>query len=52
MANEGIDVFLVDMNFAIGHNRGIEGLNYLEQIRRIDPDAVVVLMPNKEGWRT
>lgn len=44
MAAENIDVFLVDMNFAIGRNRGIEGLNCLEQIRGIDPDAVVVLM--------
>ena len=44
MAGERIDVFLVDMNFAIGRNRGIEGLNCLEQIRSIDPDAVVVLM--------
>lgn len=44
MSSESIDVFLVDMNFAIGSNRGAEGLNYLEQIRSIDPDAVVVLM--------
>lgn len=44
MAEERIDVFLVDMNFAIGRNRGIEGLNCLEQIRSIDRDAVVVLM--------
>ncbi len=44
MASERIDVFLVDMNFAIGQNRGIEGLNCLEQVRGIDPDAVVVLM--------
>ncbi len=44
MASERIDVFLVDMNFAIGRNRGIEGLNCLEQILGIDPDAVVVLM--------
>lgn len=44
MSKERIDVFLVDMNFAIGRNRGVEGLNYLEQIRSIDPDAVVVLM--------
>jgi len=44
MRKERIDVFLVDMNFAIGRNRGVEGLNYLEQIRSIDPDAVVVLM--------
>jgi DNA-binding NtrC family response regulator len=44
MGSERIDVFLIDMNFAIGRNRGIEGLNYLEQIRGIDADAVVVLM--------
>ena len=44
MVGERIDVFLVDMNFAIGENRGIEGLNCLEQILRVDPDAVVVLM--------
>ena len=44
MANERIDVFLVDMNFAIGQNRGVEGLNCLEQIKDIDADAVVVLM--------
>ena len=44
MIGESIDVFLIDMNFTIGRNRGIEGLNCLEQIRGIDPDAVVVLM--------
>ena len=44
MASERIDVFLVDMNFAIGENRGIEGLNCLEQILSVDADAVVVLM--------
>jgi len=44
MDGERIDVFLVDMNFAIGQNRGVEGLNCLEQIRDIDADAVVVLM--------
>ena len=41
MAAEHIDVFLVDMNFAIGRNRGAEGLRWLERIRRLDPDAVV-----------
>lgn len=44
MARERIDVFLVDMNFALGENRGIEGLNCLEKILSIDADAVVVLM--------
>ena len=44
MTSESIDVFLVDMNFAIGRNRGVEGLNCLERIKEIDADAVVVLM--------
>ncbi|MEM6774002.1 MAG: sigma-54 dependent transcriptional regulator [Pseudomonadota bacterium] len=44
MAEEAIDVFLLDMNFAIGRNTGREGLQWLAEIRRRDPDAVVVLM--------
>ena len=44
MREKQIDVFLVDMNFAIGQHSGDEGLNCMEQIRSIDPDAVVVLM--------
>ena len=44
MSKEQIDVFLVDMNFAIGQHKGVEGLNCMEQIKRLDPDAVVVLM--------
>lgn len=44
LANDAIDVFLLDMNFAIGHNTGAEGLHWLGRIREADPDAVVVLM--------
>ena len=44
MASERIDVFLVDMNFAIGRNSGDEGLKCLDQILKNDSDAVVVLM--------
>ncbi len=44
MASSRIDVFLVDMNFAIGRNTGAEGLKWLERILGLDPDAVVVLM--------
>ena len=44
MAAEHIDVFLVDMNFAIGRNTGAEGLHWLQYILQQDPDAVVVLM--------
>ncbi len=44
MAEHRIDVFLLDMNFAIGRNTGEEGLRWLGEIRRTDPDAVVILM--------
>ena len=44
MATTPIDVFLVDMNFAIGRNTGAEGLQWLGKILSLDPDAVVVLM--------
>jgi len=44
MASERIDVFLLDMNFAIGRNSGKEGLKWLDRITSADPDAVVVLM--------
>ena len=44
MVAERIDVFLVDMNFAIGRNTGAEGLHWLQVILASDPDAVVVLM--------
>jgi len=44
MAAQRIDVFLVDMNFAIGRNSGAEGLKWLDHITAIDADAVVVLM--------
>ena len=44
MASDRIDVFLLDMNFAIGRNSGAEGLHWLDRILSVDPDAVVVLM--------
>jgi len=44
MGREAIDVYLLDMNFAIGRNSGEEGLHWLGEIRRRDREAVVVLM--------
>ena len=44
MDGERIDLFLLDMNFAIGRNTGDEGLHWLGRILERDPDAVVVLM--------
>jgi DNA-binding NtrC family response regulator len=44
MGEEVVDVFLLDMNFALGRNTGEEGLHWLQEILSRDPDAVVVLM--------
>jgi DNA-binding NtrC family response regulator len=44
MSSEAIDVFLLDMNFAIGRNTGAEGLHWLQHVLSADPDAVVILM--------
>lgn len=40
----GADVVLLDMNFAVGANTGAEGLRWLEKIREIDSNIVVILM--------
>lgn len=39
-----VDVYLLDMNFALGENSGAEGLDWLRKIREQDSNAVVVLM--------
>ncbi len=44
MIEQQIDVFLIDMNFAIGQHSGVEGLNCMQQIKSRDSDAVVILM--------
>ncbi len=36
------DVVLLDMNFRKGVNDGAEGFHWLEQILKVDPDAVVI----------
>ncbi|MEJ1240174.1 sigma-54 dependent transcriptional regulator [Chryseolinea sp. T2] len=38
------DVILLDMNFKKGVNDGEEGFHWLQQILRIDPEAVVILI--------
>ncbi len=38
------DVLLLDMNFTGGADKGAEGLALLEQVRALDPQAVVVLI--------
>ena len=44
MRTNPVDVFLLDMNFALGENSGAEGLDWLRRIREQDANAVVVLM--------
>jgi DNA-binding NtrC family response regulator len=39
-----VDVILLDMNFRKGVNDGEEGFHWLDQILKIDPQAVVILI--------
>lgn len=43
LAQNEVDVVLLDMNFSSGINNGNEGLYWLREIRRIRPQAAVVL---------
>ena len=38
------DVILLDMNFTTGATSGKEGLRWLKQILKLDPEATVILM--------
>ena len=38
------DITLLDMNFTTGRNTGNEGLFWLREIRKIDPNAIVILI--------
>lgn len=44
LASADYDVILLDMNFKKGVNDGEEGLYWLQQILKIDPQAVVILI--------
>ena len=44
LAGNDVDVILLDMNFGPGESSGEQGLHWLEQILRIDPGAVVVMI--------
>jgi len=41
---EAFDVVLLDMNFRKGENDGSDGLNWLNKILTIDPNAIVILV--------
>ncbi|MEE8370729.1 MAG: response regulator, partial [Sphingomonadales bacterium] len=38
------DAILLDMNFGSGETSGLEGLDWLQRILEMDPDAVVILI--------
>jgi DNA-binding NtrC family response regulator len=44
MAQEDIDIVLLDMNFTLGVNSGQEGLFWLRAIRKLHPQTPVVLL--------
>ncbi|MFO7669870.1 MAG: sigma-54 dependent transcriptional regulator [Bacteroidales bacterium] len=44
LKKERFDVVLLDMNFQRGHTEGVEGISWLEKIKKADPGIVVILM--------
>ncbi len=46
---ETFDIILLDMNYAVGAENGQEGLFWLREIKKMDPDAIVVLLTGTEG---
>lgn len=44
LSEESFDVIFLDMNFTEGVTTGKEGFNWLKEILKIDPNAVVILM--------
>jgi two-component system, NtrC family, response regulator HydG len=44
LSEEPFDVIFLDMNFTEGVTTGNEGFNWLKEILKIDPNAVVILM--------
>jgi len=44
LSKESFDVILLDMNFKAGVNTGNEGLFWLDEILKIDKNAVVIMI--------
>ena len=44
LKNNSYDIFLLDMNFAIGETSGEEGMFWLQEILKTDPLAIVILI--------
>jgi DNA-binding NtrC family response regulator len=49
LAARPVDVILLDLNFTRGATSGAEGFGWLAEIRRHDPDAVVVVVTGHSG---
>ena len=49
LANEPVDVILLDLNFSRGATSGAEGFEWLAEIRAHDPDAVIVVVTGHSG---
>jgi DNA-binding NtrC family response regulator len=49
LAAQPVDVILLDLNFTRGATSGAEGFGWLAEIRRHDPDAVVVVVTGHSG---
>lgn len=44
LAEQQVDVVLLDMNYSAGATSSKEGLHWLKQIKQLDPQATVILM--------
>jgi DNA-binding NtrC family response regulator len=49
LAAEAVDVILLDLNFSRGATSGVEGFEWLSEIRAQDPDAIVVVVTGHSG---
>jgi DNA-binding NtrC family response regulator len=49
LAAEAVDVILLDLNFSRGATSGLEGFQWLSEIRAQDPDAIVVVVTGHSG---
>ncbi len=44
IADKSLDMILLDMNFRTGINNGNEGLYWLKEIKKLDPEIVVIML--------
>ncbi|NHB67930.1 sigma-54-dependent transcriptional regulator [Perlabentimonas gracilis] len=44
LSKHQVDVVILDMNFELTENTGKEGLNWLKEIKKLDPNQVVIMI--------